>query len=59
MEAMEQPLEQDLAEPRIQPLTAEEVHAVSGGASYRKPTITAPQSVVGNPAANNKVMFYR
>lgn len=59
MEAMEQPLEQELAESRIQPLTAEETQTVSGGASYRKPTITTPQAVAGNPAPTSKVMFYR
>jgi len=59
MKKTEQPNRQQAAGDQIRPLSAEEIHAVSGGANGKKPGIPGPQGGRVNSTSVTKASFYR
>lgn len=59
MKKTEQPIRQQAAGGQIRPLSAEEIRAVSGGASGKKPEIPGPQGGRVNSTSLTKASFYR
>jgi len=59
MKKTEQPNRQQATGELIRPLSAEEIHAVSGGANGKKPGIPGPQGARVNATSVTKASFYR